>query len=88
MFTTIVIDEENSGEAFWTAARTAPGPDDPAEREVWRQILAMDLSVYAEFPSDILAGVEAYAATLPGWADGPDYAPHPWFHTEPIDGAE
>lgn len=28
---TFVVDEENNGDTWWTAARIAPGPTDPAD---------------------------------------------------------
>jgi hypothetical protein len=73
--TRIVIDEENHAEAWWTAAREA-APS--ADADVARIFAALDRGTRTEgvvVSSDEADAFSAWAEGLPGWDDGPEYAP-------------
>ena len=63
----LAVDEENNGEAWWTAARDAE--DCPESLRA----LVHGPAVAVTAPRSALAWCEA----LPGWTGGPAYAPHP-----------
>ena len=70
----ITVDEENNAEEWWTAAQT-PEAIEAAPAAI-RPILtgeAEEVIVSAVEERQILT----WAATLPGWADGPEYARYP-----------
>ena len=68
----VQVDYENNAEEWWEAARDAAGA--PAGIVSLLDNVGQD-SVYL---SDTAAeDVRRWAASLPGWDGGPEYAPHP-----------
>lgn len=88
---TIAIDEENHADVWWTAFSDAD-PGDPALREIKRTICAAMRedggSALVTGPAEIVDAFLVWCADLPGWNDGPAYAPHPLFLSERIDPTE
>lgn len=75
--TTVRVDYENAGEAFWPALReraySAP-LSALARKALSRLAFGSDEAIV---PADEADEVEAWLATLPGWEGGAEYAPHP-----------
>lgn len=67
----ISVDWENNAELWWDAARDAP--DAPAAINKLSE--RYDHDVYV--PRSEVDAILAWGAKLPGWGDGPAYAPHP-----------
>ena len=75
----IVTDHENHGEAFWThltsdvihMAHISPEAQQAAAELCEPGCDAVEVS------DEMAAELLAWFRTLPGWHDGPDYAPHP-----------
>lgn len=86
----VSIDEENSAEAWWDAARDALRSDAPglssAARDVMRR-LASTHTVRVRTTRRIAAEIFAWGAGLDGWGDGPEYARDPLSVRE-IDGSD
>ena len=74
------IDYENNAEAWWDAARArARSPEGEAEggAEIFRRFdRAGDKGL--DVSADEVTIFEAWAAALPGFDDGPAYAPRPY----------
>ena len=69
MPTTIRVDYENNAEAWWIAAATdedAPGAFGPMLADNTDELTVSD---------EDAALIRAWAERLPGWSDGPAYAP-------------
>ena len=74
----IVIDTENNGDRWWDAARDC---DDDGPIALIRELLhGDDWSV--ELSGDEAREVMAFVATLPGWSEGDNRAPHPLLMSE------
>lgn len=67
----VVIDEENNAEAWWDAARAASDAPEAFAR-------LDDASGEIECTAAEAAALVAWASTLPGYADGPAHAQHPF----------
>lgn len=65
----IAVDFENNAEEWWDAAREAL--DTPASINVLLQTNETEVTVSDDEALDVIA----WAEQLPGWNDGPDYAP-------------
>lgn len=79
MTCTIVIDLENNAERFWDAFRAASVAD-PYVAE-WHRKLASPLGLARLecVPNDAADALVELASDLPGWDEGPEHAPHPFF---------
>lgn len=79
----IVVDYENSAGAWWTISRVAARREiqhvSAAERTlpVSCERLFEDLDAVTVSAEDAEA-FKAWASALPGWSDGPTFAPHPF----------
>jgi hypothetical protein len=72
---TILVDQENGAEEWWDAARDAGATDVPDALIPLLCDDATDNEVTVD--GEDAAAALAWAATLPGWSEGPAYAPHP-----------
>lgn len=68
---TLAVDEENAGATWWDAVYEAD--DIPAAMRQMVYGRASSIPVHAADLPDLLQ----WCASLPGWNDGPAYAPHP-----------
>ena len=75
--TTIRADSENCAEEWWDAARAAARTDDSKGAEVFRS-LNEDPDRGVEVNAEELAAFKAWASSLPGHDDGPEYARRPY----------
>ena len=69
---TLLIDYENNAEEWWTAAREAIDSCPEAARS-----FVQDGPDEHQVSPETAEAFLAWAATLPGWSDGPEYARHP-----------
>jgi hypothetical protein len=72
---TVIVDRENNGEEFWEAARSL-AERSPTSR-VGRLIRALDNAEEVDMTKAESEELLAALSALPGWNDGPEYAPHP-----------
>lgn len=64
------VDEENSGDEWWDAARDADAPDGLVD-------LIDGTDTDATLSGEDAVAALAWCQSLPGWNGGPEYAPHP-----------
>lgn len=79
----IKVDYENNSKAWWGA--TWHADTDPRIPESCRPIVTELGCDEIDVPAPDADAFRAWAETLPGWADGPEYARHP-FTFETLDG--
>lgn len=76
--TRIVVDQENSADAWWDAAREAVSDASDAVADLFERIdAAAGDPAGVCCRSEDAAALVAWASELPGWDDGPEYAMHP-----------
>jgi hypothetical protein len=68
----ISVDEECSAEEWWVAA----GASDSTPVQI-REWVARWLNCSIRVPRETANEIMTWAASLPGWSDGPAHAPHP-----------
>ncbi len=68
--TTILVDYENNAETWWDAARSHPNPP-----EALRPLLEVGGPDSIEVTKEEASEIQTFAESLPGWKDGPEYAP-------------
>ena len=71
---TISVDQENSAEDWWTAALAADKTELPLSCLVLTHEGVSSVTV-SQKDADAFQG---WGAALPGWNDGPEYAPNPF----------
>ena len=77
MFVRLAIDYENSSKLWWQSGG----------RELWESIAEAPDAPSIVVDESIADSWLAQAAQLPGWFDGPEYAPHP-ISKSPLDPDE
>ena len=73
---TIKIDYENNGEAFWAAVQDA-GDGAPEELLTIGGQGVGGVGDEIEVTPERAAEIRAFCEELPGWNNGPEFAPHP-----------
>ena len=73
----LAIDFENESKLWWESGG----------RELWEGLLEGFDNNDVVLEESIAESVIAQAAEIPGWDDGPDYAPHP-LRVKPVDEDE
>ncbi len=72
MLVRLGIDYENGSDLWWESGG----------RELWEGIAEAPDAAHVVVDESIAESWLAEAASIPGWADGPDYAPHPVIRSE------
>ena len=83
----IGVDYENNAETWWDAARTQARRERDLYPETERELPAscgaiLENADEVTVSTKDAATFRAWASQLPGWATGPDHAPHPVTFTE------
>ncbi len=77
MLVRLTIDYENSSQRWW----------DSGGRELWEAIVEVGDSAAVVLDETVAESWMTQARQLPGWDDGPEYAPHPILR-RPVDEDE